>query len=807
MQRYSDVVLDRRGNVVGNATVTVKTPDGLIAQIFSANSAALLSNPFRADNLGQFYFYAPNGRYIIEISLGGAVVAVRNDVLLDDPADPGAANIVGGTISGAALTGITINGKAPATQDDVQQVLDDLADQSDPDKGAGGIGYLSTLMGAVGRALSEKIGEIISVKDFGAIGDGAYHPVSEWFTPGFSAYRGYANLAAVQVDYPHVTSELDSIDWAAIQATDNAVAPSGGSTWWVPGKYVINKTLLLKANITGLGKAGAWATDNRGAILTNYGAGNPARWTDIDGSDPANFTPMIVVARSGVTISGITVRDSGARWSCGIFAPCVRRVSLYNTDVMGQFKESGVYLDATWSNVNTTLAALHPTVESDTGMNEFTIIGGFVTGLWGLKVKGTTRPASTTPWVWGAGGTSDIDVINCRLGTDGPASERQVDGGAFYHDAVIPNSAGAGQGINFVNTAFRVAAKYGVKLDHSNRITFINCYGETISSWTSAGNPAAVFAYTSNTGIVSMSNDAVGFAQVKDGVPLIAGSIVEWQAGRTVSKFRTDGHFATPNIYANASSTVGLLLTSFANLGLISLRYDNGTSATPYLHLSNATIRPEVAAGISLGTTGFPFLTGNIQDVRVTTALRPTVDNVVDVGTASFRFAVVRAGTGAINTSDERCKRQIQVVEEAALNAWARVNYAQYKFDDAVDKKGDDARWHFGVIAQRVKEAFEAENLDPFAYGLLCHDVWEAEYEPVMATRTVQVPVEIEREGFPQPELMTIEEEYDTGEKVLVRPAGDRYGIRYDEALALEAALMRRKTEQLEARLAALEKK
>lgn len=150
---------------------------------------------------------------------------------------------------------------------------------------------------------------------------------------------------------------------------------------------------------------------------------------------------------------------------------------------------------------------------------------------------------------------------------------------------------------------------------------------------------------------------------------------------------------------------------------------------------------------------------------------RPYADNTYSLGTASYRWSVVYAGTGTINTSDEREKVvREEGIEAAALRAWGKVNYCQFKFKDAIEQKGDGARWHFGLVAQRVKEAFESEGLDAFAYGLLCYDEWEDEYE--------QIP---DGEGG-----------YITG-PTLIRQAGNRYGIRYEEALALECAYLRSK--------------
>lgn len=96
------------------------------------------------------------------------------------------------------------------------------------------IGYLAPFTGAQLRTQSDKNAESVSIKDFGAIGDGTLHTVAEWIP------SRYANLAAVQADYPHVTSTSDSIDWAAVQKSVNA-APT-----FVPaGSYKINKPIVL----------------------------------------------------------------------------------------------------------------------------------------------------------------------------------------------------------------------------------------------------------------------------------------------------------------------------------------------------------------------------------------------------------------------------------------------------------------------------------------------------------------------------------------------------------------------------------
>lgn len=89
--------------------------------------------------------------------------------------------------------------------------------------GAGITGFMPTGLTKSLRTVEDKLREEVTLADWGAIGDGALHTVAEWIIPG--AHGRYANLAAVQVDYPHVTATTDCLNWAALQkAHDWAVA-------------------------------------------------------------------------------------------------------------------------------------------------------------------------------------------------------------------------------------------------------------------------------------------------------------------------------------------------------------------------------------------------------------------------------------------------------------------------------------------------------------------------------------------------------------------------------------------------------
>lgn len=206
--------------------------------------------------------------------------------------------------------------------------------------------------------------------------------------------------------------------------------------------------------------------------------------------------------------------------------------------------------------------------------------------------------------------------------------------------------------------------------------------------------------------------------------------------------------------------------------------------------------------GGHIGYKGQQFFIGTWDDdtqsfackayLNASYALCPGNDNAQAIGAAATRWEQLYAGTGAINTSDARCKENITAPDDALMRAWGKVGFKVFQFKDAVQKKGGDARIHVGVIAQEVKAAFESEGLDASRYGLFCHDAWEDEYEDV--TVVDQPEVTDDDGNITTPEVSHVE-------KRLVTAAGDRYGIRYEEALALECAYQRWRLAQIEARL------
>lgn len=105
----------------------------------------------------------------------------------------------------------------------------------------------------------------------------------------------------------------------------------------------------------------------------------------------------------------------------------------------------------------------------------------------------------------------------------------------------------------------------------------------------------------------------------------------------------------------------------------------------------------------------------------------PFADNTYDVGSGSFRCRTIYAGTGAINTSDEREKTirgPLNINELAAAEELASAGVI-YQWNEAIERKGSDARLHFGPTVQSVMSIMQKHGLDPFRYGFVCYDRWD----------------------------------------------------------------------------------
>lgn len=146
--------------------------------------------------------------------------------------------------------------------------------------------------------------------------------------------------------------------------------------------------------------------------------------------------------------------------------------------------------------------------------------------------------------------------------------------------------------------------------------------------------------------------------------------------------------------------------------------------------------------GVSFGTIGASvgdlFIQGRISghsgfrfDSSAVIPFRDNsiADNAIDLGFSNVRFQDIYATNGTIQTSDRNEKQDIEVLSDAErrVAVAAKGLLRKFRWISAVEEKGEEARIHFGVIAQDLEEAFTAEGLDADRYGMFINTTWTDE--------------------------------------------------------------------------------
>lgn len=211
--------------------------------------------------------------------------------------------------------------------------------------------------------------------------------------------------------------------------------------------------------------------------------------------------------------------------------------------------------------------------------------------------------------------------------------------------------------------------------------------------------------------------------------------------------------------------------------------------------------------------------------------LLPKQDNTFDIGLPAQCYRTIYARTGTINTSDARLKTELREFSEVEIVAACKLARAIgiYRWNDAVQAKGADAREHVGPTVQLAIQIMTELGLDPFNYGFVCHDEWEREvikHAAVEAREAIEgkdavpaspaVPEVVDEDGNIIQEAMPATEATpavspwpatpakEAWEEVLYE-AGDRYAFRYDELSMFICRGLVAAQDNLNQRLVALE--
>lgn len=739
----------------------------------------------------------------------------------------------------------------------------------DSDKGDALYTVKQPYVGSIGLTGKANNALFINVKQFGSVGDGVYHPLSE----------RYVTLAEAQAHYPFVTSLAESIDYAAWQAALN----TGKVVYGIDNAYVITQTLLPVSGggIIGLGVnkwvSGFTATFNpdleTGTTFLMYGSG-PKNYTldcvsnmDVSGgvvanpsaSDPYTATSPIpsydLLDFTNGDASG-TTRATLKPFSVAILMPekgCVRlenfRIvpyfngldgykSLTNTG-LGDNWDVGIWSRASFGNeyrnlqvvgywrmagllkTNVPLSGTIAAQGEDENYYHCRFQGYKGVSIRAHDVFRITAVTATTieiPWsashtfnetgTLRAGGRNFVytslsvsgdkiifnGVSNASMATVGSTIRRNdIDNfgmagtqffdcyitSLYHHTRLMSTSQYLDQPFSRPSECMEVSGEpvRGVQVHGSTiqgwddvllhlhdcgNMNFYSTYFESQIPYATVGGPNATFGYGARMIASRQSTSSLPYAAGNTRVLRMVGctegngvdfgpSLAEYTSGRYVTGtglFRPRDFFVDHRVLPEQADSEVRLISEKGNV-----RVSPYTGGFVYVGPASGDANLQSASGSLNLLSGLRVRFGTPSTYWATidaAKFAPTTDNVLAIGQPSNRVSVVYAGTGTINTSDERLKvREEMTSGELAAALEIKNNIWKYRFTDAVQQKYDGARIHFGVGAQTVGEILRKHGLDPDCYAFWCYDEWSDS----------------------------------TDEGGVFTPAGSRYGIRYDELL------------------------
>ena len=105
------------------------------------------------------------------------------------------------------------------------------------------------------------------------------------------------------------------------------------------------------------------------------------------------------------------------------------------------------------------------------------------------------------------------------------------------------------------------------------------------------------------------------------------------------------------------------------------------------------------------------------------------IDNSRDFGSADYRWDDIYATNGTIQTSDRNEKQDIEALSDAEQRVAVACKglLRKFRWINSVEENGDEARIHFGIIAQDLQDAFTAEGLDAGRYAMFINSTWTDE--------------------------------------------------------------------------------
>ena len=499
--------------------------------------------------------------------------------------------------------------------------------------------------GAINSTVKTKLQEMVSVKDFGAIGDG-------------------------------VTDDTAAIQ-AALNASSNVIVPTGA--------YVISRTIAIPIK-TRLFFQGGSSNQTSVTPSAYFIKKSTMTTVGITIDDEAIMEGGGLVCQSGNTGDGIQIIGNGSvlKYSFVNFAGGVgvrvgtasgNNCNVFELNHVNSFQNGshGIYIHDGTSSVgaNANAGALYSCIASSNAGN-----GIHLGHAWWVTVINALTEINTG-WGLYLSGTANNTYPECRYAN--------IIGGDY----------------NEGNTA-------GAVYDGSYFSSFVNADGNATPTTTPTGLQGGGYRNV-----------------ISPRVNLLQGlSVYTSASGVNSSPFVVDNGY-TAGLY---NPSVIKQKTTASNGDGAGILWSINPNTSSYLDAASISVtqRNVNKYGMNLNVYNSGVVTAlNINPNNNSVA--PGTDNAWSSGYSSLRWSVIYAASGTINTSDANQKQQIRKLNQAEKEAAQGIKLAlkAFKFNDAVEKKGDKARIHFGVIAQEVKEIFSVVGLNADDYGLFCSDTLE----------------------------------------------------------------------------------
>ena len=515
-------------------------------------------------------------------------------------------------------------------------------------------------IGAVESTVQKKLQESVSVKDFGAIGDG-------------------------------VTDDTAAINTAVTAAAGKALFFPSGTYLTTTG---INYTATSPINIYGSGPGSVIKfTGTTGAAI--YITGTPG------------------VTNASLIISDLKVTTGSNTAQAGIWLYGIAVYSVHDVYVMGNFSY-GVRFSAAQQGEYSggQIQAINGVLFEDVGAVSSNACDFHGVSLFCDTTNITFNCTSyEDSYINGnhLAGANGIAILNSGTGTInivGNHIENNDAGATNYGIKVFAGRA------NIVNNNIPANPNLGIILVSSNLVLID---GNAIAGGINIGSGSAATLVTNNAifGGITNASSTSNFLNNRDN----SGNPIDIASKISSNKLTVESTNTTPGLIADfrANQSYG---------GRWGINVQGSGAYVPYVSFNGGPGVGGYSTTVSLYTdvTASPVVSGYL-----TTYFAPGTDNITASGWSTNRWTVIYATTGTINTSDANEKQQIRSLSaaEKATALTIKSSLKAFKFNDAVEAKGNKARIHIGVIAQDVQAAFIANGLNADDYGLFCSDTLE----------------------------------------------------------------------------------